>query len=125
MLYLSDRYADATTEAERAALLAAGDAVLATFHGTAFHVGINLFSLFFLIVPLVMLRSHVFGRPTAYAGIAAAVLNWGIYVPGSIGFSLFALSVLPLAVWNVLISLRLFRLGSRKEERGLGESSAG
>jgi hypothetical protein len=82
MLYLSSQYANAATDAQRALFLAAGETMMATFHGTAFHVGINIFSVYFLIVPLVMLRSHIFGRVTAYVGIAAAILNWGLYVPG-------------------------------------------
>ena len=44
-------------------------------------------------------------------GIAAATLNWGVYVPGGIGLFLFTLSVLPLAIWNVLVARRLFQLG--------------
>ena len=118
MFYLANQYAAAATDAQRAALLAAGEMMLATFHGTAFHVGINLFSVYFLIVPIVMLRSNIFGRVTACMGIAAAVLNWGLYVPGETGFFVFTISLLPLAVWNVLIALRLFQLGrgSRKQE---------
>jgi hypothetical protein len=112
MLYLSDQYAAATTDAQRATLLAAGEAMLATFHGTAFHVGINLFSIYYLIVSIVMLRSNIFGRVTAYTGIVAAILNWGLYVPGGIGFFLFTLSVIPfLAIWLVLVARRLFLLG--------------
>ena len=119
MLYLGNQYADATTEAQRALFLAAGETMLAISHGTAFHVGINLFSVYYLIVPLVMLRSDVFGRVTAYAGISAAILNWGLYMPGEIGFFLFTLSVLPLAIWNILIARRLLQLGgaSRKGNR--------
>ena len=111
MLYLSNQYAAATTDAQRAALLAAGEAMLATFNGTAFHVGINLFSIYFLIVPLVMLKSNIFSKLTACIGIVAAILNWGLYVPGGIGLFLFTLSVLPLAMWNVLVARRLFQLG--------------
>jgi hypothetical protein len=111
MLYLSNQYAAATTDAQRAALLAAGEAMLATFNGTAFHVGYNLFSIYFLIVALVMLRSNIFGRVTAYTGILTAMLNWGFYVPG-IGLFLSILSVIPfLAIWNVLVARRLFQLG--------------
>jgi hypothetical protein len=110
MLYLGEGYAAAATEAQRDLFLAAGEAMLATFHGTAFHVSYNIFSVYFLLVALVMLRSNVFGRATAYAGIAAAVLNWGLYVPG-IGLYLSALSVVPLAAWNVLVARRLFGLG--------------
>jgi hypothetical protein len=112
MLYLSDQHAAATTEAQRATLLAAGEAMLATFHGTAFHVGINLFSIYYLIVSIVMLRSNIFGSVIAYTGIVAAILNWGLYVPGGIGLFLFTLSVIPfLAIWLVLVGRRLFLLG--------------
>jgi hypothetical protein len=111
MLYLSNQYAAATTDAQRALFLSAGEAVWATFNGTAFHVSYNLFSIYLLIVPLVMLRSHVFGRVTAYMGIVAAIFNWGLYVP-EIGVLLSVLSVFPfLAIWNVLIARRLFQLG--------------
>jgi hypothetical protein len=112
MLYLSNQYAAATTDAQSTMILAAGEAMLATFHGTAFHVGINLFSLYYLIVSLVMLQSNIFGRVTAYAGVVAAILNWGLYVPGGIGLFLFTLSVIPFsAIWLVLVGRRLFLLG--------------
>jgi hypothetical protein len=112
MLHLSEGYAAATTDPQRAMFLAAGQAMLATFHGTAFHVGINLFSLYYLIVSIVMLRSNIFGRVTAYAGIVAAILNWGLYVPGGIGLFLFTLSVIPfLAIWLILVARKLFQLG--------------
>src|SRR5215204_6076974 len=111
MLYLSDGYAAATTDAQRDAFLAAGEAMLATFNGTAFHLSINLFSIYFLIVPLVMLQSNIFGRVTAYAGILAAIFNWALYVP-EIGIFLSILSVFPfLLIWNILIARRLFQLG--------------
>jgi hypothetical protein len=110
MLYLSEQHAAATTDAQRDLFLAAGETVLATFHGTAFHISYNLFSVYLLMVSIVMLRSQIFGRVTASAGILAGILNWGLYVPG-IGILLSVLSVVPLAIWNVLIASRLFRLG--------------
>jgi hypothetical protein len=112
MLYLSNQYAAATTDAQRTMILAAGEAMLATFHGTAFHVGINLFSIYYLIVSIVMLQSNIFGRVTAYTGVVAAILNWGLYVPGGIGLFLFTLSVIPfLAIWLILVARKLFQLG--------------
>jgi hypothetical protein len=112
ILYLSEGYAAATTDTQRGMFLAAGEAMLAAFHGTAFHVGINLFSIYYLIVPIVMLQSNIFGRVTAYTGIVAAILNWGLYVPGGIGLFLFTLSVVPfLAIWLALVAWRLFQLG--------------
>ena len=112
MLYLSNQYAAATTDAQRAMFVAAGEAMWATFHGTAFHVGINLFSIYYLIASIVMLRSNIFGKVTASTGIVAAILNWGLYVPGGIGLILFTLSVVPfLAIWLILVARRLFQLG--------------
>ena len=112
MLYLSNHYAAATTDAQRTMILAAGEAMLATFHGTAFHVGINLFSIYYLIVSIVMLQSNIFGRVTAFTGVVAAILNWGLYVPGGIGLFLFTLSVIPfLAIWLILVARKLFQLG--------------
>jgi hypothetical protein len=112
MLYLSNQYADASTDAQRTMILAAGEAVLATFHGTAFHVGINLFSIYYLIVAIVMLRSNIFGRVAAYTGFVAAILNWGLYVPGGLGLILGTLSVVPfLAIWLILVARKLFQLG--------------
>lgn len=112
VLYLSEQYAAATTEAQKTLLLAAGEAMWATFHGTAFHVGYNIFSIYFLIVALVMLRSNIFGKITGYIGIGTAILNWGLYVP-MLGLALSAISVFPLAIWNILIARKLFQISYR------------
>jgi len=124
MLYLSNQYAAATTDAQRAMFLAAGEAMWATFNGTAFHVSYNIFSIYLLIVPVVMLQSNIFGRVTAYMGLLAAILNWGLHVPET-GILLSILSVvLFLANWNILIARRLFQLGRgvSKEEVKLHRS---
>ncbi len=111
MLFLSKGYAAATSNSQRDAFLAAGEAMLATFEGTAFHLSINLFSIYFLTVPLVMLQSNIFSKLTPYAGILAAIFNWALYVP-EIGIFLAILSVIPfLAIWNILVARRLFQLG--------------
>src|ERR687897_1441581 len=111
MLYLSEQYAAATTDAQRAMFLAAGEAMWATYNGTAFYVGYNIFSVYLLIVSVVMLRSSIFGRVTAHMRLLAAILNWGLYVP-KIGIFLSILGVFPFfAIWNVLIARRLFQLG--------------
>jgi hypothetical protein len=110
MLYLSEGYAAATTDAQRAMFLGAGEAMLATFNGTAFHLSINLFSIYFLIVSIVMLRSHIFGRVIAYVGILAALFNWALYVP-QIGIFLSILSIVPFwAIWLILVARKLLQL---------------
>jgi hypothetical protein len=110
MLSLSQGYAAATTEAQRAMFLAAGEATLAAYNGTAFHVSYILGYVAKIVIGAVMLRSSVFGKPTAYIGIVAGLVGFGIYVP-SIGLFLSILSVLLIAVWNFLIARGLFRLG--------------
>ena len=122
MLSLSDQYAAATTEAQRAMIVAAGEAMLTTWTGTAFDVSYVLGGIAGLIVAGVMLRSGVFGKGTAYVGI---VLNALMLVPptvGTIGLILSFLSLIPLAIWWVLVARRLFQLASvasQVEARGV------
>jgi hypothetical protein len=109
MLWLSDQFVAATTAAQSSILLAAGEATLAAFHGTAFHVSYVLGSLTGLIISLVMLRSQIFSKATAYARIASSMFDFGLYVP-TIGIFLSIFSVLFLFVWNIMIARRLFQL---------------
>lgn len=110
MLYLSDQYAAATTEAQRAFLLAAGEAKLALIHGTAQQAHYVLGSLALLLTSIIMLRSEIFSKTTAYLGIIANILVFGLYVP-TIGVYLSILSVFPfLTLWLILIGLRFLKL---------------
>jgi hypothetical protein len=110
MLYLSDQYAAATTDAQRATFLAAGEAVIAMRHGTAFHVSYNLANIVLIIIPVVILQSGIFSKITAYAGILSGVIGFGLYLP-TIGLYISVLSVLFYGVWLILIARRLFQLG--------------
>jgi hypothetical protein len=110
MLSLSDQYAAATTDAQRATYLAAGEAMLATFEGTAFHVSYVLASLTGITIGAVMLRSDIFSRVAAYALILGDVIGLGLYVP-TIGLFLSVISVSVLWIWYVLIARRLIQLG--------------
>jgi len=109
MLYLSNQFAAATTEAQKAIVLAAGEAKLATFHGTAFQISYLLGSLNGVIVSLVMLRSRIFSKATAYVRLGSSLFDFGLYVP-VIGTFLSIFSVLFLFVWNIMVARRLFQL---------------
>jgi len=113
MLFLSQQYATATTEAQRSQFVAAGQAMLATYAGTAFQVNYIVGAFVMVMTALVMLRSKLFSKATAYVGILASVIGLGLYVP-RIGIFLSVASVPFLAVWNVLIARRLFQLGRPK-----------
>lgn len=109
MLFLSGQYAAATTEAQRAALLGAGNAMVAMFHGTSFQVSYFLGSVNGLIISAVMLGSGLFSKTTAYFRIASSVLDFGILIP-QVGLVISLFSVFSLLIWNVLIARRLFQL---------------
>ncbi|MCL5026225.1 MAG: DUF4386 family protein [Chloroflexi bacterium] len=111
MLSLSDQYAAATTDVKRSMLLAAGQAMLATYQGTAYHVSYVLGSVAGIVISAVMLRSNIFSKATAYSGILANVIGLGLFVP-TIGICFALTSVVPfLAIWYILIARRLFQLG--------------
>jgi hypothetical protein len=66
MLALSGQYASAATEAQRAALIAAGQAMLVEGLN---RIGIVLIDAAGLVLSAVMLRSKAFGKATATAGV--------------------------------------------------------
>ena len=110
MLYLSQAYAAAQNDAQRAMVLAAGEAKVAAFHGTAFYINYILGSLTGLIISLVMLQSSIFSRKTAYVRIASSICDFGLFLP-VVGMFVSILSVLFLAIWNIMIARRLSQLG--------------
>lgn len=73
MLSLSGRYAAASTETEKAALLAAGEAMLTLFNENAFLLSYVFVSFAWAMISVVMLRSKVFGRINSIAGILAGL----------------------------------------------------
>ena len=116
MLSLSNQYAAATTDAQRSMLLASGQSMLAIYEGTAFYVGNFIGATALLIVSIVMLRNNVFGKATAYVGIIANLLGFGLFIPNTVGITLSIISVLFLAIWWILIARRLLHLGRLEEK---------
>ncbi len=110
MATLSDRYAAATSDAQRAALLAAGETMLAIYNGTAFKVSYVFGSAALLIISIVMLRSDLFSKATAWLGIVANVLAFGLFVPAA-GVFISIFSVVILWIWDILIARRFLQLG--------------
>jgi hypothetical protein len=111
MLHLSNGYAAAETEMQKAAFLAAGEAKVATFHGTAFYINYILGSLTGLIISVVMLKTTLFSKTTAYLRIASSICDFGLFVP-AIGMFIAIFSMLFLVIWNIMIARRLFQLAN-------------
>jgi hypothetical protein len=109
MLSLSNRYTEAATEVDRSSLIGAGEAMLATFQGTAFHVNYILAQIAGIIIGAVMLRTSLFNRWIGYLMIGGNALGFGLYVP-TVGLALSAFSGVILWVWFILIARRFFQL---------------
>jgi len=125
MLSLSQEYAAATTEAEKSILLAAGQAMLAVSRGTGLYTGMALAWLAGLILSVVMLRSKVFSKATAWVGM----LGLGLLVAGMPFGGHYTATGTPTAVqsamvavqyigggflslaWYILVGLRLLKIG--------------
>jgi hypothetical protein len=118
MLTLSGHYAAATTAAERAMYLAAGQALLANWSGTDFDVGYLLGGIGTLITAAVMLRSTRFSKSIAYIGLATGTLMLVPASAGMVGLLVSLVSLVPTAVWLVLIARKLFKLGHDVAEAG-------
>jgi hypothetical protein len=111
MLSLSNQYAAAATEAEKAVFLSAGQTMLIIWTGTAYDIGYVLLGAAFLITGVVMLRSSLFNKATAWVGIILGVLSLVPASAGTIG-KIFAFgSLLPMVIWYILIGLRLIKYG--------------
>lgn len=116
---LSTRYAAASTDAQRAVLEAAGQALLAVgqSHTPGTFIGFSLSEIAGMLISFVMLRGGIFGKFNAYTGI----LGFGMlfvyeicqsFVPALLGIALlFAMigGILNL-VWYGLIARKLFQL---------------
>jgi len=109
MLNLSAQFAGATNEAQRNALLAAGQSLLATWEGSGWEAAYFLGSIAPIIISVVMLRSRHFRKATAYLGILANVVALGIYIP-TVGIYISIFSVVILWAWYLFAALDLIRL---------------
>ena len=120
MLRLSEMFYAASTEAQKAQYLAAGQAVMATdiWHHTGAMVGGLLVQTGAVVICVVMLRGGVFARATAWLGIVMHGLDLahilcGWFVPvASVG--LMALAGVLYPFWFFLIGRRLLKLARTK-----------
>lgn len=118
-LYLSDQYAGASTAAERASLIAAGTALWANYQGTAFAVSYLLGAAATLVFSAAMLRTLVFNRATAYAGLVFGVAMLLPPLPafGLVGVIVSSVSLLPMIVFELLIAWKLLHLAAASAPR--------
>ncbi|MBZ0289565.1 MAG: DUF4386 domain-containing protein [Anaerolineae bacterium] len=120
LLSLSSQYAAAGTDAQRSILLSAGEALLAihnpgrVYQGTGIYIGLFLVTMAELMISVVMLRSGLFSRTTAYLGILGHTLVLGYFITVAVAPNLtfvpHTAAAIPILIWNLLIARRLFQL---------------
>jgi len=116
MLTLSSQYATAKTEIERTMTLTAGQTMVTLFNENAFLVSYVIVSAAWMMISAVMLRSDLFGRTTAYAGmiaggtgIMAVILEHISKNTLFIAISFYFVAIGSLLVWVILVGRRLLR----------------
>lgn len=110
MLTLSNQYAIAVTEEEKAMLLASGKVMMTTWQGTAFDIGYVLEGAALLIIAIVMLQSSLFSKGTAVVGVILGLMSLLPPTAGTVGMFFAFGSLIPLVIWNILIARRFFQL---------------
>ena len=116
MVSLSNQYVVATTNEQKAILLAAGQAVFEIYNGTAFAIYYMLSAIALLLFTYAMFQSNIFSKANAYVGLLAGIfmLVPPIRALGKIGVGFSILSLLPWTVWLILFAKRLLQLGPGK-----------
>lgn len=109
MLSLAGRY-DGASETERAALVAAGEMVLASWTGTAYIVSTVASGIAILLLSIAMLRSAVVGRLIPWFGIAMGVTAVVPPNAGTFGLVASLVYLVPFVGWLFLSAGALRRL---------------
>jgi len=125
ILDLSNQYAAATTDSQRIVLAAAGQAMLSVgkSHTPGTFMAFFLSEISSIGMSFVMLRSKIFSKASAYAGM----LGFGLllifeicssFVPAvkDVAMIIAVLGGLSSMAWYILIARRLFQLGQGKPE---------
>ncbi len=108
-LYLVQQYSESVTEAERSVYITAGEAMLALYKGTPYHMHYILGTISLLILSFLMLQSDHYKRSTGIIGLATNVIACGLYIP-EVGAYISAFSAIGYIIWFSLIARRFFIL---------------
>lgn len=121
MMDLSRLYFSAPGYPQREAALAAGQAVLSGWQGTAFNVSYILGCLAMITICIAMLKSALFSKAVSYTGLVSGILMILPPTAGLPGMVLSFSSLVPALAWLVMVAFKLLRLaknsGSVVDER--------
>jgi hypothetical protein len=117
LIHLSDQYAAATSDAQRAQLLAAGEAILASdmWNSSGAYLSGILLQGAGIIISVVMLRSKDFSKVTAYAGVLGNAFDLAQHILHPFTPSLSATLMMFMGpfylVWFPMLARDLLKLG--------------
>jgi hypothetical protein len=114
MLKLSEEYAAATSQIQKDQLLAVGQALAAPVRATIDTMGYFFIAAASMLISVVILRSGIFNKATAYVGILGFVITLvsrlSLVFETSLPEMLLPVGGLIWLIWWVLVSRGLFRL---------------
>jgi hypothetical protein len=113
MLSLAKLHA-AADEAQRTVFLAAGQSMLEVYKGTAFDTYYILNGIALIVFAVLCLQSRVFSKTTAVIGLLAGILMSIPSTAGKVGLIFSLLSLIPWAVFSILVAIRLLRIYARE-----------
>jgi hypothetical protein len=110
LLGISNQYYAASTETQQFMLLAAGQALLSGWQGTAFLIYYILNGITLVLISCVMLKSVIFKRTTAVIGLISGVLMMIPSTAGTIGLVFSLASLIPWYIFSILTARRLLQI---------------
>lgn len=108
-LQIANQYQVAGSAVQKERILASFNALLEYYHGTSFTIHYAIGTLSLLLSSIVMLKSEIYSKSTAYIGIATCIFTFSYYVP-VIGTYLSLVSVIGYAIWWVKLGRIFSRL---------------
>lgn len=124
MWLLSNQHTAATDAGQRAALVAAGQTLLTLYNGGSFAISYLLGAASTLIYSAAMLAHRVYGT---WPGIVGLVTGATMLVPanvGPVGVTIAMASLIPTAVWLVLLARALLRTAAARAQVGEHQAPA-
>ena len=110
LVHLSQAYVAAATEAEKAQIVGSAATLLTLFDGIGWYMNTLLGGLSLLSSSILMLRSCLYSKATAYVGIATNLVLCGFVIP-PISLLMLFLCLPGYIIWYFLLARRFFQLG--------------
>jgi predicted PurR-regulated permease PerM len=125
MWMLSEQYAGTSSATDRSALLAAGRTLLTLYNGGTFATSYVLGAVSTLLFSAVMVRHAIFGRLVGLLGVLTGLTMLVPANAGPVGLAIAMVSLLPTAVWLILLVPHLLRAARKQPpDNSIGQLAA-